>query len=95
VDGAKPGNFPTFSTYLMALPIFLKKAKEAGVSMPADPVVRKPDDGAEEYDPLHSAVEDLKSALDRGDTKAAAEAWRSGHEIISSSQTPDPTTSEG
>jgi hypothetical protein len=65
---------------MMGLPIFLKKAQEAGSASSSDPIVRKPDDGSD-YDPLHSAADDLKQALDEGNTKAIAAALRAAFEI--------------
>lgn len=55
---------------------FLKRREEGGASAPVDAQVRKPDDPADSYDPLLSAADDLKQALDEGNTKAIAEALR-------------------
>ena len=66
----------------MPLP-FLNKSKEASTSAPVEPVRRKPDN-EEEYDGLHACAEDLKQALDEGDTKAIASALRAAFEILDS-----------
>lgn len=71
----------------MGMPVFLKKAKEAGASSVSEPVVRKPDDGAE-YDMLQSASDDLIAAVHSKDAKATCEALRAAFEILQSEQMP-------
>lgn len=68
----------------MGLAVFLKKQKEASAAGPVEAVTRKPDEGAEPYDPLHAAAEDLKAALDSGDTASIAEALRAAFQICDS-----------
>lgn len=63
---------------------FLKNKNEASVSQPPDQITRKPDDEADSYDPLHSAAEDLKSAIQSGNVKSIAEALRAAFEICDS-----------
>lgn len=60
---------------------FLKHKKEASVSMPADKIERKPDEGAE-YDPVEAAAEDLCKAIKAEDYKAAAAAIRAAFELL-------------
>ena len=72
----------------MAFAPWFKKDKEASVSAPAEPIMRKPDDGSE-YDPMHSAFADLKQALDEGNHKAGAEALRSAIDLHLASQETD------
>lgn len=62
---------------------FLKHSKEASVSIPAEPVKRKPDDEAE-YDMLESAAEDLISAIHSKDVKAVCSALKAAFEICDS-----------
>lgn len=62
---------------------FLKRQKEASAASDDDHVTREPDNGAE-YDPMHSAADDLISAVHSKDTKAVAEAWRAGHQLLNS-----------
>lgn len=64
----------------MGLPGFLSKNKEATAAATSEPVMREPDDGAE-YDPMHSAFEDIKRAMDAGDTKAGAAALRAAFDL--------------
>jgi hypothetical protein len=63
---------------------FLKKTKDASVSLPADTIKREPDEGSEEYDSLEAAAEDLYHAIQKKDFKAIAAAWRAGSELIDS-----------
>lgn len=63
---------------------FLKKNKEASVSAAPDHIMREPDEGAEEYDVLHSAAEDLISAIHSKDVKAVAEALKAAFELMDS-----------
>ena len=67
----------------MGMPFFLKKNKEGGASAPAEPIVRKPDDDSD-YDMLHAAADDLKQALDEGNTEAIADALRAAFQICDS-----------
>jgi hypothetical protein len=62
---------------------FLKRQKEVSANGDDEPIVREPD-GEEEYDPMHSAADDLISAVHSKDTKAVAEAWRAGHQLLNS-----------
>lgn len=62
---------------------FLKN-KEAGVSAPIESIERKPDDGAEEFDSLESAAEDLCIAIGSKDYKAAAAAMRAAFQLLES-----------
>lgn len=59
---------------------FLKKAHDASVSAPVEPIKREPDEGAE-YDSLHSAAQDLISAVKAGDVAGVADALRAAHEL--------------
>lgn len=60
---------------------FLKNQADASASAPVDSIKRNPDDG-EEYDPMHAAAEEFINAVHAKDQKAAAEAWRAGHELL-------------
>lgn len=62
---------------------FMKHSKEASVAVNTESVKRKPDEEPE-YDPIHSAAEDLHSALKSGDIPAIAEALRSAFIILDS-----------
>ena len=63
---------------------WLSRNKEASVSTPVESVSRKPDEGAEEYDSMHSAAEDLIAAVHSKNVKAVAEALRSAFELMES-----------
>lgn len=60
---------------------FLKKTKEASVSLPSSIQKREPDEEAD-YDALESAAEDLCHAIERKDYKAIALAWRAGFQLL-------------
>lgn len=62
---------------------FLKKDKEASVSIPVDIKKRDPDEESE-FDSLESASQDLIDAVHSKDAKAAAIAWRAGFDILDS-----------
>ncbi len=62
---------------------FMKKDKEASVSAPPDVKMRKPDDG-EAYDVMHSAAQDLISAVHSKNVKGVAEALRAAFELADS-----------
>lgn len=62
---------------------FLKKDKEASVSMPAEVLKREPDEEPE-YDSLNAAAEDLMHALASKDIGAIANALRSAFELCDS-----------
>lgn len=63
---------------------FLKRDKEASVSVPGEAKIRKADDPADDYDVLHSAAEDLISAVHSKNIKAVAEALRAAYELCGS-----------
>lgn len=64
---------------------FLKYSKEASVSMAPESIKRKSDSPEEsEYDPMHSAADDLISAVHSKDTKATADALRAAFELADS-----------
>lgn len=62
---------------------FLKKDKEASVSIPSDKVKREPD-AEPEFDSLESAGQDLIDAIHARDVKAVAAALRAGFELLDS-----------
>ncbi len=64
----------------MGLP-FLKRNDEASASLPVDPIKRKPDEGAEEYDSMHAAAEDLIKAIQSNNVAAVAEALRAAIDL--------------
>lgn len=63
---------------------FLKREKEASVSMPSDSIKREPDEGHEEYDSMHAAAEDLLHAIQSKNVKALAECLRAAFELMES-----------
>lgn len=63
---------------------FLKKNREAAASAPPDSIRREPDDGADAYDSLHSAAEDLLKAVEAKNVKGIAEALRAAFELCES-----------
>ena len=63
---------------------FLKKNQESSMSAPVDSIKREPDEGAEEYDSLESAAEDLLKAIESKDSKEIASALRAAFEICDS-----------
>lgn len=64
---------------------FLKHSKEASVSVAPDTIKRKSDSEDEsEYDPMHSAADDLIAAVHSKDTKATADALRAAFELADS-----------
>jgi hypothetical protein len=77
----------------MALPIFMK-SKEAGGASSSEAIQRKPD-AEPEFDPMHSAAQDLIEAIKSGDVGSVASALRAAHEIAGSgSGAEDPQTGE-
>ena len=62
---------------------FLKKTQEASSSEPVEHSRREPDEDAE-YDSLHSAAEDLISAVHSKNVAAVAEALRAAFELCDS-----------
>lgn len=60
---------------------FLKKQTDASSSNPIESVKREPDEGAEDYDSLESAVSDLFEAYKSNDLKAGAAALRAAFEL--------------
>ena len=62
---------------------FLKRDKEGSVSAPVDSKMRKPDDG-EDYDVMHSAAQDLLSAIESKSVNGVAEALRAAFELADS-----------
>lgn len=66
----------------MMLP-FLKR-KEGSSSDPVESLKRSPDEGAEEFDSLESAAEDLINAVHAKDVKAVAAALRAAFELSDS-----------
>lgn len=58
-----------------------KRQKEGSVSSDVDHIKRESDDGAEEYDVLHSAAEDLLKAIESKNVKSVAEALRAAFEL--------------
>lgn len=63
---------------------FLKRNKEASASAPVESVERKPDEGAEEFDSMESAAQDLCDAVEKKDIKAVAAALRAAFELMDS-----------
>ena len=61
---------------------FMKK-KEGSVSLPAEPIRREHDEGAE-YDMLESAAEDLISAVHSKDVKGVCSALKAAFEMMES-----------
>jgi hypothetical protein len=62
---------------------FLKKDKEASVSVPVDVQKREPDEESD-YDTLESAADDLISAIHAKDTKGVCVALRAAFELLDS-----------
>jgi len=60
---------------------FLKLKQEGSSSSPVEHEMREPDG---DYDPLHSAAEDLISAVHSKSVKAVAEALKAAFEICES-----------
>ena len=60
---------------------FLKRDKEASVSGPIETIEREPDEGAEEYDSMHAAAEDLIAAIHSKNVAAVAEALRAAMDL--------------
>lgn len=74
---------------------FLDKKKEASVVVPSDRIKREPDQEPD-YDSLHSAAEDVMSALEQKDIPALAEALRAAFDICDSMPHEEgPDTNEG
>lgn len=63
---------------------FLKKNQEASASAPIEAVKREPDEGADDYDSLESAVSDLFEAYKSNDLKAGAAALRAAFDLYES-----------
>ena len=64
---------------------FMKHSKEASVSVAPGVVTRKSDhEDSDEYDSMHSAMEEFGAALDKKDYKTAAEIFRSAFELLDS-----------
>ena len=61
---------------------FLKRDSEASASMPAESIKRESDEP--EYDSLHSAAEDLITAVHSKNVSAVAEALRAAFELCDS-----------
>ncbi len=61
----------------------LKRKNDVGISIPAESIERKPDEGAE-YDVLESAADDLIAAVHSKDTKAVCVALRAAFELLES-----------
>lgn len=62
---------------------FLKKDKEASVSLPIDVVKREPDQESA-YDSLESAADDLISAVHAKDSKGVCLAIRAAFDLLES-----------
>lgn len=62
---------------------FLKRSKEASVSMPVESVKREPDE-EHEVDSLEMAMEELHDALMGKKYKLAADIFRSAFELLDS-----------
>lgn len=62
---------------------FLKRNQEGSASMPAEPIKREHDEGAE-YDMLESAAEDLISAIHSKDVKGVCSALKAAFEMMES-----------
>lgn len=62
---------------------FLKKNKEASVSMPAETITRESDheEAGDEIDMLHYAADDLIKAIHSKSPKAVAEALKAAFDI--------------
>lgn len=75
---------------------FLKKSQDASVSMPIEPVTRKPDDDSD-YDGLHAAADDLIAAIHSKNTSGVAAALRAAFELCDSEPHEEGphTTTEG
>ena len=65
---------------------FLKRNHEASSSAPVDSVERKPDEGADEFDSMESAAQDLCDAVHSKDVKAVAAALRAAFELMESEE---------
>ena len=62
---------------------FLKKTKEASIATTPEIIKRASDDeGAEDYDHLESAAEDLIAAVHSKDAKGVAAAIRSAFDML-------------
>lgn len=61
-----------------------KRKDEASVSAPPDHILREPDDGADEYDSLEGAMQELAGHLISKNWKAAAECFRAAIELCAS-----------
>jgi len=63
---------------------FLKRKQEGSMSADDDHVLRKPDEGSEEYDTMHAVAEDLLKAIEAKDVPGIAAAFRAGFELADS-----------
>jgi hypothetical protein len=63
---------------------FLKHKQDGSSSTPPDSVKRPPDEGAEEFDSLESAAEDLIAAIHSKNVKAVTAALRAAFELCDS-----------
>lgn len=63
---------------------FLKRNQEGSASGAVESIKREPDDGADAYDPVHSAAEDLISAIHSKDVSAVAEALKAAFALLDS-----------
>jgi hypothetical protein len=59
---------------------FLKNKQDASGSS-SEPIIREPDEGAEEYDSLHTAMEELGGHLASKDWAAAAECFKAAFQL--------------
>lgn len=62
---------------------FLKLKQDAASSSPVETMKREPDE-EKDYDGLESAMEELHSAMNSKDYKAAAEIFRAAFELMDS-----------
>ena len=63
---------------------FRKRQDEASASAPVESIERTPDEGAEEFDSMESAAQDLCDAVHSKDIKAVAAALRAAFELMES-----------
>lgn len=63
---------------------FLKLKQEGSGSAPVEHQMRESDEESGDYDMLHSAAEDLISAIHSKNVKSVAEALRAAFEMIQS-----------
>lgn len=64
---------------------FMKRTQDAAAAGPVTKIERKPDEGSEpEYDALESAAEDLRTGIEKKDSKMIAAALRAAFQMLDS-----------